>query len=61
MTVDTGVLVTMASVFIGFLLFGGAYASYEHKRPPRVIWGLFTAAVVFITLVPLGIAVFWAS
>jgi H/ACA ribonucleoprotein complex subunit 4 len=32
MTVDTGVLVTMASVFIGFLLFGGAYASYEHKR-----------------------------
>lgn len=58
---DGWVLVTMASVFIGFLLFGGAYAGYEHRRPPRVIWGLFAVAVVFITLVPLAVAVFWAS
>ncbi|WP_297006403.1 hypothetical protein [uncultured Corynebacterium sp.] len=58
---DAGVIVTMVSVFIGFLLFGASFKSFMSRRRPAVIWGLFTVAVVFITLIPVGIAVFWAA
>jgi uncharacterized membrane protein (DUF485 family) len=51
----------MVSVFIGFVLFGASFKSFMARRRAAVTWGLFTAAVVFITLVPVGIAVFWAS
>lgn len=54
-------LVTMASVLIGFLLFGGSFASFMAKRRPAVIWGLFAAAIVFITVIPVVVAVFWAT
>ncbi|MDN5719323.1 MAG: hypothetical protein ACTH2Y_14105 [Corynebacterium sp.] len=58
---STELLVTMGSVFIGFLLFGGSFASFMAKRRPAVVWGLFGAAIVFITLIPVLIAVFWAT
>jgi uncharacterized membrane protein (DUF485 family) len=58
---DAGLIVTMVSVFIGFVLFGASFKSFMARRRAAVSWGLFTAAVVFITLVPVGIAVFWAS
>lgn len=58
---STELLVTMASVFIGFLLFGGSFYSFMTKRRPAQIWGLFVAAIVFITLVPVVVAVFWAT
>lgn len=51
----------MASVLIGFLLFGGSFASFMAKRRPAVIWGLFAAAIVFITVIPVVVAVFWAT
>ena len=51
----------MVSVFLGFLLFGASFKSFMARRRPAVTWGLFTVAVVFITFVPVGIAVFWAS
>ncbi|MGO1990939.1 MAG: hypothetical protein ACTH2Y_03820 [Corynebacterium sp.] len=54
-------LVTMASVFIGFLLFGGSFASFMAKKPPRQIWGLFIVAILFITVIPVVVAVFWAT
>ena len=58
---DAGLIVTMVSVFLGFLLFGASFQSFMARRRPAVTWGLFTVAVVFITFVPVGIAVFWAS
>ncbi|AWT27457.1 MULTISPECIES: hypothetical protein [Corynebacterium] len=58
---DVGVIVTMVSVGIGFVLFGASFKGFMDRRGPKVVWGLFTAAVVFITLVPVGIAVFWAA
>lgn len=58
---DAGLIVTMVSVFIGFVLFGASFKSFMDRRRPVVVWGLFTTAVVFITVVPVGIAVFWAS
>ncbi|MDN6368890.1 hypothetical protein [Corynebacterium sp.] len=54
-------LITMGSVFIGFLLFGGALASFMAKKPPKQVWSLFAVAIIFITLVPVIIAVFWAT
>jgi hypothetical protein len=54
-------LITMGSVLIGFLLFGGSFASFMAKKPPLQIWSLFGAAIVFITLVPVIVAVFWAT
>lgn len=58
---DIGVIVTMVSVFLGFVLFGASFKSFMDHRRPQVVWGLFTVAVVCITFVPVGIAVFWAS
>lgn len=58
---DAGLIVTMVSVFIGFVLFGASFRSFMLRKRPQVVWGLFTAAVVCITVVPVGIAVFWAS
>lgn len=54
-------LITMGSVFIGFLLFGASFASFMAKKPPKLVWSLFAVAIIFITLIPVIIAVFWAT
>ncbi|MEZ2122055.1 hypothetical protein QWU43_09820 [Corynebacterium sp. CCM 9204] len=58
---NTVVFITMTSVFIGFLLFGGSYASFSYRRNPKLTWTLFTIAIFFITVVPTVIAIFWAT
>lgn len=58
---NTVLLITMASVFIGFLFFAAAFASFMYKKSNRRIWSLFTVAIVFITVVPVTIAVFWGT
>ncbi|ALC07024.1 putative membrane protein [Corynebacterium deserti GIMN1.010] len=58
---STILFITMASVFIGFLFFGGAFASFMYKKSNVQIWTLFTIAIVLITVIPVTIAVFWAS
>lgn len=58
---DAEVIITMTSVAIGFILFGASFKSYMSRRPPRVVWGLFTLAVLFITLIPVVVGVFWAA
>ena len=50
-------IVTMSSVFIGFLCFGGSFAGFVYKKSPRLVW----TAVFFITVIPVIIAVFWAT
>ncbi|AKE42192.1 hypothetical membrane protein [Corynebacterium kutscheri] len=54
-------ILTMASVFIGFLFFGGAFASFMYKKSAALIWTLFAIAVVLITVIPVFLAVFVAS
>ncbi|MBB3115925.1 hypothetical protein [Corynebacterium bovis] len=54
-------VVTMSSVFVGFLLFGAAFATFSYRRSPKVVWSLFAAAIVCMTVVPTTVAVFWAS
>ncbi len=58
---EIALLVTMASVFIGFLLFGASYYSFSYKKPQKVTWTLFCLAVVFLTIVPTTVAVGWAA
>ncbi|AGT06681.1 putative membrane protein [Corynebacterium glutamicum MB001] len=57
----TVLLVTMVSVFVGFLCFGGAFASFMYKKSNKQIWTLFSIAIVLITVIPVTIAVFWAT
>ncbi|AZA12379.1 hypothetical protein [Corynebacterium gerontici] len=48
---------TIASVFFGFLLFSAAFLSYSYGRSQKLTWTLFGIAVVFITIIPVGLAV----
>ncbi|RAV31274.1 hypothetical protein [Corynebacterium heidelbergense] len=57
----TAMFVTMASVFVGFCCIAGAYATYSYGKPRALVWSLFTAAVLCLTLVPVTIAIFWAA
>lgn len=57
----TWVLVTMVSVFAGFLCILGAFASFMYKKPPAVTWALGGAALVLVTVIPVIIAVFYAA
>lgn len=57
----TVLLITMASVFLGFLFFGGAFASFMYQKSNKLIWTLFAIALVLITIIPVTIAVFWGT
>ncbi|WP_080792016.1 hypothetical protein [Corynebacterium pacaense] len=57
----TVMIITMSSVFIGFLFFGGAFASFMYKKPQAQIWTLFSVAIVLITVIPVVIAVGWGT
>lgn len=58
---SSAMLLTMGSVFLGFLFFGGAFASYMYQKPAKLTWSLFAVAIVLITFIPVIIAVFYAS
>lgn len=49
--------ITMGSVFLGFLLFSAAFLSYSYGKSQKLTWTLFGIAVVFITVIPVGLAV----
>ncbi|MCS4536461.1 hypothetical protein [Corynebacterium sp. HS2168-gen11] len=51
------VLATMLSVGIGFLLFGGSFAAFMLEKDRRLVWTLFSIAIVFITVIPVTLAV----
>lgn len=57
----TVMLVTMGSVFLGFLFFGGAFASFMYKKSQIQVWMLFAVALVLITVIPVVIAVGWGT
>ncbi|MBF4552595.1 hypothetical protein [Corynebacterium suicordis] len=58
---ETAMIVTMGSVFIGFVLFGSSYAAFSYKKPRALVWGLFAVAILFLTVVPVTVAVFFAT
>ncbi|WBT08670.1 hypothetical protein PAB09_12560 [Corynebacterium sp. SCR221107] len=52
---------TMGSVFVGFLFFGSAFASFMYNKSKKQIWTLFSIAIVLITIVPLLIGIYVAN
>lgn len=53
--------ITILSVFLGFLFMCGAYASFVYKKPQKFVWTLFIFAVLFLTIIPLSLAIFVAA
>lgn len=53
-------ILTMASVGIGFLMFGGAFFGYMSQWPQKRVWGLAIGALVMATIIPTAIALFAA-
>lgn len=54
-------ILTMASVFVGFLFFGAAFYGFMYKWPQHRVWGLVIAAFFLATIVPVIIALFHAA
>ncbi|KAB1502774.1 hypothetical protein F7230_07115 [Corynebacterium sp. 320] len=54
-------ILTMASVLIGFLFFGAAFATFSYKKPPKLVWSLFVVAIFFVTIIPVTLAIFVAA
>ena len=50
----------MASVGIGFLMFGGAFFGFMSKWPQTRVWALGIGALVMVTIIPVFIALFVA-
>ncbi|WP_018025038.1 hypothetical protein [Corynebacterium ulceribovis] len=55
------VIITICSVGIGFLLWGTAFAGYYLRWGRKAVISLLVIATVFVTLVPVFIAVFFAA
>lgn len=58
---DTTMYVAMGSILVGFLLFGGAYTSFYYGKSRKLVWTLFALAIVFMTLIPVSLAIFVAA
>ncbi|AHI23885.1 hypothetical protein [Corynebacterium vitaeruminis] len=54
-------ITTMGSVFVGFLFFMAAFVSFMYKKSKKLTWGCFAVAVVLITVVPVGLAIYVAN
>lgn len=51
----------MGSIFIGFIFFGSAFYSFHAKKPNKLVITLFSIAIVFMTIIPVTLAVGWAA
>ncbi|MBN9644360.1 hypothetical protein JZY06_07020 [Corynebacterium sp. CCM 8862] len=51
----------VVSIGIGFFLFMGSFLSYYYKKPQKLTWTLFGVAIMFLTVIPVFLAVFAAS
>ena len=49
------------SILIAFIFFGTAFYSFHAQKPKNVIILLFSIAIVFMTIIPVTLAVGWAS
>lgn len=51
----------IASIVCGFVLGMGSYMTLQRKGPGPAVWGLGAGALVFLTLIPVILAVFFAT
>ncbi|WKD60027.1 hypothetical protein [Corynebacterium caspium] len=54
-------IITMASVFLGFFCIAGAFLAYMKQWRPLWTWLLGAGALVFVMIIPTLIAVFYAA
>lgn len=54
-------IITMASVFVGFLCTGGAFAAFMNKKSTAWVVGLLILALILVTVVPVTIAVVFGT
>ncbi|AZA12481.1 hypothetical protein ACFPVT_02875 [Corynebacterium choanae] len=59
--VNLTTLLGIVSIGIGFFLFMGSFLCYYYEKPRQVTWTLFGVAIVFLTVIPVTLAVFFAS
>ena len=57
----TATILGICSIFIGFGLFAGCFFTVVKKKPMSLSVGLGLAAFIFITFVPVFLAVFIAA
>lgn len=53
---STTMWLAIGSIFIGFLLFGGAFASFSYNKSPKLVWTLFGLSLIFTTIIPVTMA-----
>ena len=51
----------MASILVGFIFFGIAFYAFHAQKSKAAIISLFSVAIVFMTIVPVVLAVFFAA
>lgn len=59
-----GAIVTVLgilSIVAGFFCFASAYLSVMRKRPAKTAWAFGIAGVIFVTVIPVILAVFFAT
>lgn len=54
-------LITMISVFVGFLCTGAAFASFMYKKSKALVISLLIAALILVTVVPVILAVLFGT
>ena len=57
----TTTVIGIGSIFIGFLCIAAAFYSFMTKRPVAWSVGFGLAAFVFVTVIPVFLAVFFAT
>ncbi len=53
--------ITMVSVLIGFLFMGATFAGAYYKWDKSKLIAMFCVAIVFLTFIPVGLAIFAAT
>lgn len=58
---DATMYVAIGSILIGFIFFGSAFATFSYGKSRTLVGVLFSIAIVFMTLIPVSLAVFVAA
>ncbi|AWB82833.1 hypothetical protein C3B44_11240 [Corynebacterium yudongzhengii] len=61
---SAGAIVTIAgivSIVLGFFCFASAYLSVMKKKPAKLSWIFGIAGALFVTVIPVTLAVFFAT
>ncbi|AKK04232.1 hypothetical protein [Corynebacterium epidermidicanis] len=58
---NTEMLIMIGSVFLGFLCMMAGFASFMYKKSLRQVWTLVAFAFLFLTIIPVALAIGWGT